>query len=253
MTSNPMQMTGRTVLVTGASSGIGRETALVLSELGARVVLAGRDRQRLEETQARLHGPGHLIEVFDLGEVDAIPAWMAGLVSRAGPLHGLVHSAGVQQTIALQMLNAKRIDEQMRINVQAGMLLVKGFRQKGCSVTGGSVVLISSTAGLVGRAGISIYSASKAALFGFARSAAMELAAQGLRINCLAPGHVDTEMGQRVQETLSAEQFEAIRREHPLGIGAARDVAWAAAFLLAETGRWITGTTLTVDGGLTAY
>jgi NAD(P)-dependent dehydrogenase (short-subunit alcohol dehydrogenase family) len=250
--SNPLDLTGRTILVSGASSGIGRETAIVLSELGARVILSGRDPQRLRETLEQLQGEGHRAEPFDLTEIEAIPEWIKRLTA-AGPLHGLVHSAGVQQTMAIQMTNAARLEALLRTNVTAAVMLVKGFRQKGCTVPGGSVVLISSAAGLVGRPGVTAYSASKAALIGFAKSAALELAREKLRVNCVAPGYVETEMIQRLRETITEEQFASIERQHALGIGTPRDVAWAAAFLLADTGRWITGTTLVVDGGYTAY
>ncbi len=246
-----LRMSGRTVLVAGASSGLGRETAVVLSELGARLVLTGRDRPRLEETLASLSGESHLVEPFDLNDADAIPGWIKLIVSRTGPLHGLVHCAGIQQTLPIQMSTAGKIEALMRTNVTSAILLLKGFRQKGCAAPGGSVVLLSGGTALIGRPTISVYSASKAALIGFARSAAVELAREGIRVNCIAPGYVDTEMIQRLREVLSPEQFQTIEQDHPLGLGTPRDVAWAVAFLLADTGRWITGTTLVVDGGLT--
>ena len=141
----------------------------------------------------------------------------------------------------------------MRVNFTTAVMLVKAFRQKGCCSRGSSVVLLSSVAGLTGRPAISIYAASKAALIGFSKAAALELAPEGIRVNCVAPGYVATEMWGDVSETLTGEQFEAIRAMHPLGIGNPRDVAYPIAFLLAETGRWITGTTLVVDGGYTSH
>ena len=112
--------------------------------------------------------------------------------------------------------------------------------------------MISSVAGLVGRPAIASYTASKAALIGFARSAASELAHQGIRVNCVAPGFVETEMTDEVRGGLTTEQFAALEKLHPLGLGKPRDVALSIAFLLADTGRWITGTTLSVDGGFAA-
>jgi NAD(P)-dependent dehydrogenase (short-subunit alcohol dehydrogenase family) len=252
MTLNPLVMSGRTILVTGASSGIGRETAILLSELEASVVIAGRNRERLEETRDRMRGSTHRIEAFDLNDAAAIPGWVKKIALQTGPLHGLVHSAGIQKTIPLRVISAAGIEEVMRTNVTSAIMLVNGFRQKDCSVRGGSVVLVSSIAGVVGQPAIGAYSASKAALIGFARSAAMELAGQGLRVNCVAPGYVDTEMALEFREKLTVEQFEAIAQMHPLGVGKPLDVAHAIAFLLADTGRWITGTTLIVDGGYTA-
>ena len=245
-------MQGRTVLVTGASSGIGRETAILLSELGATVILAGRDVPRLEETRARMQGSVHRVESFDLTTAAAIPGWIKQIAAETGPIHGLVHSAGMHQAIPLRILTASKAEELMSINFTSAVMLVKGFRQKGCAVPGSSIVLLSSVAALAGQPAISIYSASKAALIGFGRAAAMELAGEGIRVNCIAPGYVATEMAEGLREKLTPEQFESIQRMHPLGIGRPRDVAHAIAFLLADTGRWITGTTLVVDGGYTA-
>jgi NAD(P)-dependent dehydrogenase (short-subunit alcohol dehydrogenase family) len=252
MAINPLLMQGRTVLVTGASSGIGRETAILLSELEARVVLAGRDRSRLHETLERMQGSDHRVEAFDLADADAIPAWIKQMVAAIGPFHGLAHCAGIHQPIPLRMITAAKVEELMHVNVTSAIMLVKAFRQKGCSQTA-SLVLLSSVAGMAGAPAVSGYAASKAALIGFARSAAMELAGEGLRVNCIAPGFVATEMGQQLRDKLPPGQDEAIERMHPLGIGQSRDVAHAIAFLLADTGRWITGTTLVIDGGYTAH
>jgi NAD(P)-dependent dehydrogenase (short-subunit alcohol dehydrogenase family) len=243
-------MQGKVVLVTGASSGIGRETAILLSELHARVVLVGRNAERLQETLGRMSGEGHRLEQFDLNDTEAIPDWLRRITKETGPLSGLVHSAGVVHTVPVQMENTARIESLMRINLTSAIMLVKGFRRHGCALRGGGVVLLSSTVGLIGSAGISVYSASKAALIGFTRSAALELAVAGLRMNCVAPGVVETEMAERNRDaSLTQEQFESLRHKHPLGLGCARDVAHAIAFLLADTGRWITGSTLVVDGG----
>jgi NAD(P)-dependent dehydrogenase (short-subunit alcohol dehydrogenase family) len=250
MAVNPLDMQGRTVLVTGASSGIGRETAILLSELDARVVLVARNRERLEETLGRMSGEGHRIEPFDLNETDGIPDWIKRIATETGPLGGLVHSAGIFRVLPLQSESASRIESLMRINLTSAIMIVKGFRRSGCALRGSGIVLLSSAAGIVGAQGISTYSASKAALIGFTRSAALELVASGLRINCVAPGMVETEMVDRSPQT--PEQVEAVKRTHPLGLGAPRDVAHAIVFLLADTGRWITGSTLVVDGGYSA-
>ena len=250
---NPLDMQGRAVLVTGASSGLGRETAILLSELNARVVLSGRSRERLEETLGRMSGEGHRVEPFDLNETDAIPDWIKRIAAETGPLGGLVHSAGIIGTIPVQAASTARIESVMRTNLTSAIMLTKGFRRSGCALRGSGIVLLSSVLGVVGSPGISIYSASKAALIGFARSAALELAVSGLRINCVAPAIIETEMALRATEmTQTKEQHEVMRSKHPLGFGHPRDVAHAAAFLLAETGRWITGTTLIVDGGYSA-
>lgn len=250
--SNPLLMEGATVLVTGASSGIGRMIAVLLSSLKARVILAGRNTKRLEETREQMAGSGHLVEAFDLTALDLIPGWVKRIAGETGPIAGLVHSAGIHQAIPLRVLTSEKVDEVLRANVSAAIMLVKGFRQKGCCSSPASVVLLSSVAGLTGQPAVSVYAASKAAIVGFTRSAAMELAAERVRVNCIAPGFVATEMTAGLRQKLTAEQYKAIEASHPLGIGTPLDVAYATAFLLSETGRWITGATLVVDGGFTA-
>jgi NAD(P)-dependent dehydrogenase (short-subunit alcohol dehydrogenase family) len=204
-----MDLAGSTVLVTGASSGIGRETAVVLSELNARVVLTGRDQGRLEETFGRLSGEGHRIEPFDLARVEEIPNWLRSLARRNGPLRGLVHCAGVQLTSPIRFVTQRNSEDLLRTNLQSAIMLMRGFSNKDCHAAESSAV-------------------------------------------CVAPGYVATEMLAQLRELLSPEEFEALERAHPLGFGAARDVANAAAFRLADTGRWITGSTLVVDGGYSA-
>lgn len=247
-----MDLSDRTILVTGASSGIGRETAILLSQLGARVVLVARSMERLEQTVEKLDGSYHRIELFDLTAVDEIPAWLKRVTAETGPLHGLVHSAGIQYSLAVRSLNSQHIENLVLVNLSAAILLTKAMRQKGCHGSESSIVFLSSTAALIGEIGLSAYAATKGALISLTKSLAKELARDGIRINCVAPAAVDTEMLNDYKQRLTPEQFIAIEALHPLGIGTPRYVAYAISFLLAETGRWITGTTLTVDGGYTA-
>jgi NAD(P)-dependent dehydrogenase (short-subunit alcohol dehydrogenase family) len=250
--SNPLSMEGRVVLVTGASSGIGRDAAILLSELGARVVLVARNLERLERTRGQMLGDGHSIEVFDLDKADEIPAWLKQVAAKCGPLDGLVHGAGALQTIPVAVASTAKIEGLMRTNLTSAIMLVRAFRAPGCAHRGSGIVLLSSVAGIVGFPNMSTYSAAKAAVIGFTRAAALELASSGFRLNCVAPGLVQTEMLDRSREMMTDEQFEALRQKSPLGFGLARDVAYAIVFLLAETGRWITGSTLVVDGGYSA-
>ena len=195
---NPMDLSGRTILVTGASSGIGRQTSVVLAELGARILLVARRRGELEQT-ARLLDPGeHRVEPFDLADLDAIPLWLKGLAERAGPIDDLVHSAGVHFTLPLRATPSRQYADLMRVNVDAAFFLAKGFRQKSVRRPGSTsgIVFLSSVMGLIGQAGISAYSASKGALVSMAKSLALELAREGIRVNCVAPGVVRTEMAE---------------------------------------------------------
>jgi len=249
---NPMDLSGRRVLVTGASSGIGRDTAVLLSELGAQLVLTGRNSDRLKQTLAELTGKGHFIEPFDLGTAEKIPSWIKAVTSKIGPLDGMAHCAGVHSLRPLRILDAEKFEEVQRINVTAPLMLAKGFRQRGCSALGASIVLLSSVAGLVGQPGIAAYSASKSAMHGLTRSLALELAVEQIRVNCVAPAMVKTEMAENLFKSLNSEQVRSIEQTHPLGIGRPRDVANATAFLLSGAARWITGSVLVVDGGFTA-
>jgi NAD(P)-dependent dehydrogenase (short-subunit alcohol dehydrogenase family) len=249
---NPMNMTGRTVLVTGGSSGIGRETSVLLSKLGARIVLVARNEMRLEQTMAKLQGTGHYIEVFDLARVDEIPSWLKQVAARNGPLDGLVHSAGIQITRPLRFISDDDVNSTLQLNVGAAVSLAKGFRQKQVRAETGSIVFLTSVMGLAGVAGLAAYAASKGALIALARALAIELVPEGIRVNCVAPGYVRTEMTEALDQILMPEQIAAIAAKHPMGVGKPLDVAYAVAFLLADTGSWITGTTLVVDGGYTA-
>jgi NAD(P)-dependent dehydrogenase (short-subunit alcohol dehydrogenase family) len=253
MTFNPLDLTGRTVMVTGASSGIGRATSLLLGQLGANVILVARRQEELEQTLQLLEPGDHYICPFDLSNVEEIPQWLQTVTAERGVLGGLVHSAGVQYTRPLQSITQETVHKTFKINVEAAIALLKGSRQKGVFQPQSSIVLLSSVMGLVGEPGQVLYSASKGALVALSKSAAIELARQRIRVNCVAPAVVQTEMSGALQASLTPEQFLSIESKHPLGIGTPQDVANAIAFLLADTGRWITGTTLVVDGGYTAH
>ena len=162
--NQPLDMSGRTVVVTGASAGIGRDTAVLLSQLGARVVLVGRNVERLNATAAQLAGAGHVVEAFDLSKLDEIPGWLKRLVEKVGELHGVVHCAGVQQTMPLRAATVGAAEDLMRVNVLAALMLAKGLRQKGVRAADASLVLVASVMGLVGAPGRAVYCASKGAI-----------------------------------------------------------------------------------------
>ncbi len=250
---NPMDMTGRCVVVTGASSGLGRETAVLLSQLGARVVLVARNTERLEKTARMLAGDGHGVEPFDLSKGDEIPRWMKGLAGKYGLLGGVVHSAGIQMTRGVRDWTAKDCDQLMTVNLYPCLALAKGFRQKQVHAERAGLVFIASIAGMVGETGLSIYAASKAGIIGLTRSLAMELVPDGIRVNAVSPGTIHTEMTDALLDRMPPDYLWNQAASHPLGLGRPRDVAHAVAFLLAETGCWINGTALVVDGGCTAY
>lgn len=252
---NPMDLTGKLILCTGASSGIGRGSAVLLSRLGARVILTGRRMEALLETQALMENQEyHVAAPFDLNDTESIPRWIRDVVGQSGgSLDGLVHSAGVFGRFPLRALNDRALFEVLRLNLGAAVALLKGASARGVVSEGGaSFVLVSSVAGLAGEASLVAYSASKGALISAARSAALELAPKRIRVNCVAPGMVETPMLRTQRETLPPENFEQLVRSYPLGLGTVEDVAHSIAYLLSDASRWVTGTTLVVDGGYTA-
>jgi NAD(P)-dependent dehydrogenase (short-subunit alcohol dehydrogenase family) len=249
---NPLDLSDRTVLVTGASSGIGRETAIVLSGLGARVIVTARRPAELEATLAQMTPGAHIAAPFDLANLADVPEWVKSLAQQHGPLHGLVHAAGFRKTVGLRGVSVDMLQQTFRVNLDSAVMLAKGFRQKGCCRSGASVILLSSVAAFVGGPAMAPYAASKAALIGLTKSLASELAREGIRVNCIAPGMVESEMTEQLRGTVTSEQFAAIVSQHPLGLGTTWDVACAAAYLLSDAARWITGQTLVVDGGFSA-
>lgn len=247
-----MDLSGKRFLVTGASGGIGRATAIFLAALNAELIITGRNEKRLHETLANLNGRQHTMSPTDLLLTPDLESWLKSIVSTTGRLDGLVHCAGVSETKPLTSTSESDIEQMFALNVHAAFRLCRGFKQRWCRAQAGSIVLIGSILGLVGAPGASVYAATKAALLGLTKSLALEFARQNIRVNCIAPGYVRTEMYTRLEQTLTPEQSNALAIAHPLGLGEPRDVASAVAFLLADTGRWITGSTLVIDGGYSA-
>lgn len=247
-----VDLTGRHVLVTGASAGIGRATALLAARLGARVTLNGRDAGRLAKTLALLPGEGHRTADFDLSDSDAIPGWVKAQAEAGGPIAGLAHCAGVQVGKPVRGVDRAFFDSILHANLLSALALARGLRQKGCHAEPAALVLVSSVAAEIGQPGNVVYSAAKGGLVSATRGLAMEFLRDGIRVNCVAPAMVETEMMERFRRTTTAEQFEAIRAAHPMGFGKPEDVASAIAFLLSEASGWINGVMLPVDGGYLA-
>ncbi len=247
-------LTGKTILVTGASSGIGRECAIACSRLGAAVALFGRDSDRLAETRSLCaHRDDHLMVSLDLCDYDKVEAAIEECQQSCGELHGLVHAAGISTTMPLAATTPEDIDRFFATNVTSGVHLTKlAVKRRFWTPNGGSIVFISSVMGLVGDKGKITYSMTKSALLGGVRSMALELAARKIRVNAISPGVVDTPLSAAAVYSQTENSRRAIADLHPLGLGSPADVANAAVFLLSDEACWVTGTNLVIDGGYSA-
>lgn len=244
---NPYSLQGKKILVTGASSGIGRSTAIECSKLGATVIVTGRNEERLKATYDELEGEEHAMIVADLTEEEA----MKSLVKGIDVLDGVVLCAGISNTIPVQFSTKKKFDELFATNFFATAellrLLVKGKKMSKES----SVVALSSIGGTYSfGVGNGIYGASKAALSSWMKFAALELAPKKIRVNCVCPGMTRTSM--ITSDKFTEEQLAADEARYPIGrYGNPEEIAWAAIYLLSDAAKWITGTDIVIDGGIT--
>ncbi len=245
--TKPFSLEGKTILVTGATAGIGRQTAISISAMGARVILTGRDEKRLAATLAELHGGDHVALPADLVQQEQRDA-LAGTMPA---LDGIAHCAGVTLLHPFKFSDERRYREVYAINVEAPLFLTQRlFRHRKLN-NGGSIVFIASLGAFIGARGHSIYAGSKAAIVGIMRVLAHELSRNGIRVNCVSPGMVKTDVVTGFAEQVSPEVVAADEARYPLGYGTPEDVAHTVGFFLAPASKWITGTNLIMDGGLT--
>lgn len=251
-TFNPLSMSGKTVLITGASSGIGRATAVMQSKLGARVILNGRNEAALKETLSLLQGSGHAVSPFEMSDIDALPDWVKSLSADYGQLDGFAHCAGIQITKPIKSFDLEFFDHMMHINLASAFAITKGFRYKRDPQKQGSIVFVSSLAGIHSLPCNIVYGASKAGLISISTGMAMELLRDNIRVNCVAPALVETSMVERMRESMTQAQYQRMVETYPMGVGKPDDVAHAISFLLSDAAQWINAITMPVDGGCLA-
>jgi len=254
MDYNPFTLKDKLILITGASSGIGRQCAINCSRMGANVVLFGRDIERLKETSGLMENMDkHIFFAVDISEYDKITEIIKDIVAEKGRIDGLINCAGISTTIPLTALSPKKVEQFFQINVTGAVSLTRQVVKSGnFSKEGGSIIFISSVMGVVGEKGKILYSMTKGALIAAVKSMSVELAEKNIRVNAISPGVVESPMSKNAVYSRNEASLSRISNLHPLGLGKAEDVANACVFMLSGASRWITGTNLFVDGGYTA-
>lgn len=244
--NNIFSLENKLILITGASSGIGRQVAITASHMGAAVIITGRDEQKLVATKEVIAGDCTLIaaNLVNVGEI-------AKLISQLPKLHGVVFCAGVIDYTPIKFVNAQKIADIFSINFNSQVLLTQQLLKNKKIEKAGSLVYVSSVSSKLGVAATSLYAASKAALTAFAKVTATECAGQRIRSNSICPGIVLTPMTDKAMEASADENMEKASSEYPLGYGQPEDVAGLAVYLLSDASRWMTGSEIIMDGGLT--
>lgn len=246
MAYNPYSLEGKTILVTGASSGIGQATAIECSKLGAKVIVTARNPERLQETFSLLEGEGHLQIIADISKEEDI----CSLVEQVPKLDGVVNNAGVAGTSLVSFYKREEIESMFNTNTMAAVMITKMLVKKKKMNNPSSIVFTSSAEGVFGSTPANgVYGMTKAALNAFMQTAAIELGRKGIRCNTVNPSMVQTRMAVPTG-AISAEQLEIDRKKYPLGrYGEPRDIALAIIYLLSDAASWVTGTAFKIDGG----
>lgn len=246
---NPFSLEGKCILVTGASSGIGRGIAVACAKMGAKVVLSGRNEARLQETLSSMDGEGHVVLCGDLNSEDT----RKELVEKMPVLDGVAYCAGISQIQMAKFMDQSSLEGIFKTNVFSPLLLNTLLLKKKKIKKNSSIIFISSISGVYrSQIGEGSYGATKAALAGFVKSLALELSAQGIRVNTIHPGVVETPLLEVSNGTFGKEELEALRQKYPLKrFGKPEDIANCAVYLLSDASSWMTGSNILIDGGFT--
>jgi len=245
--NNPFSLVNKVILITGASSGIGKSTAIECSKMGAQLIITGRNVKRLNDTYKSLHGDNHKQVSTDLSKDEGIDY----LIENLPKLDGIVHVAGIVKPKPFQFLNRKELDEIMDTNFYAPILLTNLMLRKKIIKKFASIVFVSSISGVVcSYIGGSTYSASKGAVNGIIKAMALDLAPKKIKVNSILPGMIDT--GILKDSGITQEDLDADVKRYPLGrYGKPEEVAFATIYLLSDASAWVTGSNLLIDGGYT--
>lgn len=245
MIEEVFKLTGKTILVTGASSGIGKSIAEECARRGAVLILIGRNTERLNSVRDSLAGEGHVAYSCDIREESDI----VGLVSSLPKLDGLVNSAGINDKSLVKSLSREKIYKMFETNLFGPMLLVKEILRSKKINPGASVVFISSISAQYATISNALYASSKGAVDSFIRVLALEVAHRKIRVNGIRPGVVETPL---LDAYALKEELDEFKKSYPLGrIGRPEDIAYGAVYLLSDASTWVTGTIFNIDGGIT--
>jgi len=244
---NPFTLLDKTILITGASSGIGKAAAIECSKMGAKVIITARNVERLEQTIKQMAGSDHEYIQADLSRYEDIKK----LVNNVSEIDGLVNNAGISKPTLTQFISEEVVNDIFLVNTFAPIYLTQGLLKQKRIKNKGSIVFTSSISGLAcSEVGESLYSASKAAINGFVKGAAIELATKGIRLNTVNPGLIDTNIFD--EGIITKEQLEEKKKKYPLRrFGKPEEVAYAIIYFLSDASLWTTGANLIIDGGYT--
>ena len=244
MMDNIVSLTGKTILVTGASSGIGKGIALLCAKMGAQCVITARNEIKLGETLQILEGSRHELISADLTDFKNLE----NVVNKMPKLDGIVHCAGIGQRKMAKLLDEEDIDEVMNINLKAPVMLQTEILKQKKINKGASIVFITSIAAESPSIGNSLYSASKGALISYSLCLKEELAPRLIRVNCISPAMVWTDLV--LADGISKEQLVQDEQKYPLKrYGKPEDIANLAVFLLSDASSWMTGSNVKITGG----
>lgn len=242
---NPFSLVGKTILVTGASSGIGRSIAIECSKMGAHVIITARNESRLQETLMAMEGSNNKYIVADLVKEEDV----AKLVSSICQLDGVVHNAGVGNRVLTKSIKSEDIDYVFAPNTYAPILLQRALMKSKLIKKGGSIVFIASRAPFAPSIGNAVYSASKGAILGYANVLGLEVAPQKIRVNSICPAMVWTELVSKDAEMMG-EDYSEIEKRYPLKrYGKPEDIAYLTVYLLSDASSWMTGSSIDITGG----
>jgi NAD(P)-dependent dehydrogenase (short-subunit alcohol dehydrogenase family) len=248
--TNPMELSGKKILITGASAGIGRATSILLSELEAQIIMVARREEQLKETLAKLNGKGHSYYCYDLKDINGIENMINIIISDNGSIDGFVHSAGIGNTRPLKMMKHTFVKDVMEINFYSFIEIARCITKKNNYNAGLSMVGISSVSSLQGNQSKTAYCASKAAMDAAIRCMAKELAPKKIRVNSVMPGLIKTDIFDAfLDKGADSEDVKHVMARQYLGIGEPKDVANMVAYLISDASKFITGTSIAVDGG----